>query len=401
MFIDAAIDARPIDAPVVIVTDGPPDGVTLIDSPFIDAPTVCNPLTQNGCTVGEKCTWIQDQDNPPIGHVGCAPNGGLAIGAACTDPPAGPSGYDDCVRGAVCLSGVCKQICDDQGGQPTCDQNHVCTRYADFFEVGGTAVAGVCDPGCDPLSQDLLSGTPATACGSVDPTMPNKGCYGYDSFSCASAGVATLTLTDRQPPRTNASGNPYLNGCAPGFIPFFYAMTGSTVTLCSGFCGALEVDNTPAHVGNVKGNPAALAKLPTAPAPIAGDGTCDIGKKGSHASSTCKFIYPYIVDNTTGMLPIAFANGPLLDTLGVCQATAFFQYDSNNDFINDAPFIECASLPVRSAATTGVYDDAADWGCQKFSNSQFVSGPKTKNPALSDIRIGGGSPVPVIRHRFD
>ena len=87
--------------------------------------------------------------------------------------------------------------------------------------------------------------------------------------------------------------------------------------------------------------------------------------------------------------------------LGVCQATAFFQYDSNNDFINDAPFIECASLPVRSAATTGVYDDAADWGCQKFSNSQFVSGPKTKNPALSDIRIGGGSPVPVIRHRFD
>src|SRR5688572_25664461 len=114
VLIDAAIDARPLDAPVVI--DGPPDGVTLIDSPWIDSPSgPCNPLTQNGCTSGEKCTWINDQDNPPIGHIGCAPNGAIAIGGTCTDPPAGPLGYDDCVRGSVCLSGECKQICDPNG----------------------------------------------------------------------------------------------------------------------------------------------------------------------------------------------------------------------------------------------------------------------------------------------
>ena len=27
-------------------------------------------------------------------------------------------GYDSCVKGAVCLSGECKQICDNAGGAP-------------------------------------------------------------------------------------------------------------------------------------------------------------------------------------------------------------------------------------------------------------------------------------------
>jgi hypothetical protein len=70
--------------------------------------SVCNPLTQGGCNPGEKCTWVNDQDSPPIGHIGCAPDYGaaaVAIGGACTDPPAGPMGYDTCVKGAVCVSG--------------------------------------------------------------------------------------------------------------------------------------------------------------------------------------------------------------------------------------------------------------------------------------------------------
>ena len=75
--------------------------------------------------------------------------------------------FDECARGLVCLGGECKQICDQQGGTPICDANHSCTRYADFFEVGGTAVAGVCDPACDPLTQELKVGTNTAACGSA------------------------------------------------------------------------------------------------------------------------------------------------------------------------------------------------------------------------------------------
>jgi hypothetical protein len=96
--------------------------VVLPDSGGTDSgPDVCNPLTQTGCNSGEKCTWINDQDDPPIGHVGCAPEAAApkAIGEKCTAPPAGPMGYDDCAKGAVCLSGECKQICDINVGTPT------------------------------------------------------------------------------------------------------------------------------------------------------------------------------------------------------------------------------------------------------------------------------------------
>src|ERR1041384_8183405 len=85
---------------------GKDDGkVEIIDGAPTDVPIgACNPLTQTGCNAGEKCTWINDQDNPPIGHVGCAPDGTIALDGACTDPPAGPMGYDTCVKGTVCLS---------------------------------------------------------------------------------------------------------------------------------------------------------------------------------------------------------------------------------------------------------------------------------------------------------
>lgn len=377
-------------------------------------PPSCNPLTQTGCDAGEKCTWINDQDNPPIGHVGCAPEGGvggtpLALGAACTDPVAGPMGYDDCMKGTVCLTGECKQICDVNGGAPTCDANHACSRYADFFESGGTAVAGVCDPGCDPLTQDLKIGTNKVACGSPNASMPSKGCYGFSEYSCAPAGSTSWPLTDRMMPRTNAAGNPYLNGCAPGFIPLFYEMTGSTKTLCTGFCSALEIDNRP-NIGTppltpaqrAKGNPAALGKLPLSAAAVAGDATCNADKKGSEASSQCHFLWWYLEDTSTGELPAVFDQGPYRDTLGVCMAISHFMYDSDMDMTPDTQYPDCATLPPRSSSTTGDTDDAADWGCQLRANSMFASSGKTRvNPAMKNIRMPKQTEMELVRHRLD
>ncbi len=376
------------------------NSVQLVDAPTVDAMTTCNPLTQGGCNPGEKCTWINDQDDPPIGHVGCAPDPGatgIAIAGACTEGPAGPMGYDTCVKGAVCLSGECKQICDQAGGAPTCDQNHSCTRYADFFETGGTAVAGVCDPACDPLTQDLKVGAVKQACGSTMATMPTKGCYGYDDYSCAPAGPSVYALTDRAAPRTNASGNPYLNGCAPGFLPFFYEMTGSTVTKCTGYCAALEIDNTQL-TDTTKGSATAIGKLPTTAA-AAGDATCNATKKGSTADSHCKFMWPYVADRTTGELPMQFAMGPHLDTLGVCQSIGFFSYD--HDMMPgtaNLPFPACRMLPRLTASMDD--EDAADWGCQKFSNSTFVGGKPKLHPALSNVRVPKDLPLEIVRHNL-
>jgi len=382
---------------------GSNNSVTLVDAPTVDAMTTCNPLTQGGCNPGEKCTWINDQDDPPIGHVGCAPDPGatgIAIGSACTDGPAGPMGYDTCVKGAVCLSGECKQICDQAGGNPLCDENHSCQIYADFFETGGTAVAGVCDPACDPLTQELKVGTVKDACGSTSATMPTKGCYGYDDYSCAPAGMTVYTLTDRATPRTNASGNPYLNGCAPGFIPFFYEMTGSTKTLCTGYCAALEIDNTAANSGNQLGDATAIGKLPTT-AKQAGDATCGLTKKGSHSSSTCKFIWPYLLDDQDMLTP-AFMASTNLDKLGVCQRLDMFKWDMNMDMTPEAPVPFCQTLPRHVNGDMGMIpDDAADWGCQKYANSQFVGGKPVRNPWLKEMRIPKNLPLEIVRHNLN
>ena len=387
---------------------GNTDGVIIqVDGGLVE-PGVCNPLTQTGCNAGEKCTWWTDQDNPPIGHVGCAPDGPLAIGAACMDPVAGAMGYDTCAKGAVCLSGECKQICDQQGGAPPCDANHSCTRYADFFEVGGMAVAGVCDPACDPLTQELKVGTSTAACGSANPTMPSAGCYGFDDYSCAPAGMNTWTLTDRAMPRTNAAGQAYLNGCAPGFLPFFFETTGSNVTLCSGLCAAVEVTSATVNAATlVKGDAAALGKLPTTAAAIAGDATCNIGKKGSEATSECRFIWAYVGDMATGALLPAF-EANYADKLGVCMAIGQFNYDQDMmPATPGVPYPSCKDLPVPSAATATLdYDDADDWGCRKYSTTVAASmfapnGKRSFAPAMDDVRMAAkDAPLELVRHSF-
>jgi hypothetical protein len=386
--------------------------VMIIDG-SVDSPgaTVCSPLTQMGCNANEMCTWINDQDNPPIGHVGCAPMGTVAIGGACTTGTAGPMGYDNCAKGGVCLGGECKQICDQQGGAPMCDANHSCTQYADFFDVGGVAVAGVCDPSCDPLTQDLKVGTALTACGSPSPALPTKGCYGNDVFSCAPSGYspssptssANLDLTDRTTPRGPAGGGVYLNGCAPGYLPFFFEMEGSMKTLCSGYCAALEIDMTAAHVGNKLGSTTALAKLPKGAAPAAGNGTCSSIKKGSVSGGPemCVFMYPLIADRTTGAIAPTF--DPYIDTLGACFAYTQFTYDNDaNAATPNVPNPDCSTLPPRSAATPGDFDDAADWGCQKLANSMFTG--KTKGPlapALNNVHIVKNSRLVLTRHAIN
>jgi hypothetical protein len=383
------IDARPIDAPM---PDAPTDApVVLIDAP-IDSPVsgVCNVLMQTGCNAGEKCTQIKDQDNPAISHIGCAPTGVVAVGAACTTGAAGPQGYDDCVGGSFCVSGQCKSICDNQGGAPTCGANYACKRYQGVFESGGVQIAGVCDVKCDPLTQVAAAGTPTAACGSTTPASPNKGCYGLESYSCATVLAGALTLTDRTVPP-----NYVLNACAPGFMPILYSATGSTTVTCNGLCAALETDNTAGHVNNGKGDPTALGKLPTQAAPAAGNATCNVGVKGSEASSSCVYMWLYLADDF-GTVPPEFT--PWVDLVGVCIARDHYRYDLNNDgqlTTADPTYPDCATLPPRSTATPGFYDDAADFGCQKLANSMFAVPPPSFGSVLNQTDA-----VPLRRHDF-
>jgi len=355
-------------------------------------PSICSPLTQTGCNAGEKCTWIWDQLPPsgqttpaPIGHIGCTAAGTLALGANCG---ARALGGDTCAAGLACSGSECKTICDPTGATAAaaCDADHQCAQYQNFFVNGGTTVAGVCDPACDPNTQELKVGTNKTACGSPMPGAPTLGCYGYEDFSCSGvaptvANAAALALRDRTAPAGD-----YLNACAPGYIVRLISMTGSTTGICNGYCAALEVDNT--KVNNALGDPAALGKFPTDAAPVAGGATCktDAQKgRGGQVSdkSRCVFMWPYNVDDA-GMLK----DTPYVDTLGLCMDIAFYQYDSNGDGMPDLAYPDCVTLPPRSAATTGKFDDAADWGCQLVANSMMTKADGKKvievNPVLRD-----------------
>ncbi|HEY4056302.1 MAG TPA: hypothetical protein VGM39_06820 [Kofleriaceae bacterium] len=365
--------------------------------------TFCSPTAQTGCNAGEKCTWIQDQDDPPIGHLGCTPDGTLEIGTACTQPAAGPMGYDTCKKGSYCINGACEQVCDNNGGAPSCDADHSCAIYEGVFENGGSTVAGVCEPGCDPLTQDLKIGAKKTACGSTTATMPDKGCYGFTEFSCGPVvSQVGNTKVDRQPPLANAGGNPYFNGCSPGFMPMFYEMTGSTKTLCSGLCAALETDNTPAHVNNGKGDANAMGKLPADATATVGHATCVTGIKGSEDSSQCHFAWPLFIKDD-GTFDQSFQNGPYFNTLGVCMAIARFQYDSDGNTTPDTGYPNCKDLPPNSATTTTDFDDASDWGCQTFAHTPLslrTDGARRVNSMLGDARAPTNAVMALARHEL-
>jgi hypothetical protein len=365
-----------------------------------ETPTTCNPATQTGCNAGEKCTWFQDQDDPnPIGHIGCAPVPAVpkAIDEACTIGPTGPMGYDDCEKGSACVSGICKQICGLDGAPQACDQNHSCTRYADFLESNGETVAGVCNPGCDPLTQDLKVGTNVTACGSPMPDMPTKGCYGTTvDFGCGDVLLGGLDATDRKPP-VKIAGQAYRNSCAPGFGLFLNDGEGTTAAICSGFCAPLEIDNTPAHVDNNLGDAMALAKMPRDLQPEVGHGTCSSQYKGSQGSS-CRYWWWFLA--VFGELTPEYENSQHVDTLGLCIAFSRYTWNHDNNMMTpDVPWSDCTTLPPLTAAPND--DDAADWGCQKISNSGFTASNKPHIKPALQLRMPFQAPMELVRHKFN
>src|SRR5512140_242706 len=354
--------------------------VKLLDG-GVDAPMACDPVAQSGCMAGEKCTWVVDVDGTAttneIGHIGCAPAGATLDGAACADATmAVNGGADSCVAGELCISRKCKPICDPQlvdgAAKGACPTNYACSIYAGVFESSGPPVAGVCEPTCDPLTQALNVGTTGTAaCGSLDATKPSGTCVasgGFRSFHCAPSGSMVYANTDRKAPLADSRGNAYLNGCAPGFIPFYYEdASGAMKTLCSGLCAPLKVDMTiasdPAHKDDNKGDPTALGKLPTDAAPAAGKSTCAVGVKGSETEEDCRYVwFPLAQGDPTKALTT-----PYNDTLGVCFAYQKFLAVTVPGMPKQ-PEKSCANLPV-TAPTNDPYGSAKDNGCYPLAES--------------------------------
>lgn len=341
-------------------------------------PAACNVVAQTGCDPGEKCTWIRvaASSTQQLGQVGCVPDGDKALNAACTYMAAGTStGYDDCQKGLICLAdsrvdmatGSCRTICDLAAVAPaagSCPDKYGCGAYINLFANGqDTALAGVCDPTCDVLTQKRDSDG-AEACGSTDPQNPNRGCYGYPSsdntpteFRCSGAGDATLN-----PGAPIPVADAYLNACAPGYIPLFYASSSDhNNVVCTAFCQPQDTNSTAKAGANGK---------------VGSNQTC--ADKNSPTPFECRYLWWY-EDATTPLTK--YSHG-----LGVCFDYSKYTWTPGGTGTAAVAQPSCTELaPGLSAAGDGT--GATDWGCEDVTTRPAFRMKPPVRSALSGEQV--------------
>ena len=105
----------------------------------------CNPLSATACNATHRCCWVVDMAMPRGGDSVCLPGGAVAVGVACMRDV---NGGDNCVKGATCFMGTCRQICDLAATSATCGTGMTCKPATGMFVpcTGTTPYAGLCQP---------------------------------------------------------------------------------------------------------------------------------------------------------------------------------------------------------------------------------------------------------------
>ncbi len=375
---DAAVDVA-TDVAIDAVTDAPSvGGDALSDSGAIGG--VCNPLTQAGCSSGEKCTWVIDTLTPQYsGRVACAPSGTAQLGDACMFGAPGATGYDNCSVGLVCGnyrgdSGTCKTICDQQGGTPLCGSGRACVTYQGLFATSqfGPQAAGVCDVACDPLADNDFDGSGSMTKGSGCGSSPTAGCYGSPSYGTPPVTAWTCTndinYDTAQPlglrhrvicSEANNCADPgptrYLNSCNQGHLPILYESTGSTSIICVAMCKPLTC-----YAGNCGVNAANRGGA----APHRCNASDRVGS--FTATEHCQFLWWREVDDSGNLLP-----SPTSDTVGFCFDMSKYRYDSNGDnkadssdqMLPNCDLLQAGFGSGSNRADPLTFFGAADLGC--------------------------------------
>ncbi len=333
-----------------------------LDNPTGSGSITCDVLAQTGCQPNEKCTWVVDATDPQyVGHIGCAPDGVAAAGEPCTYGAAGAAGYDTCVHGAVCSSygqagsaGVCKQICDQQGGPPTCDAAHACAVEPRLFSTGASAppAAGVCETACDPLADNDFDGPGSaltrsgSACGSAD-----VGCYGRPSegapprtvFACLPDLHYGTPLVHRTECTTatgcaGPDGTVWINSCSQGYLPVLHESTAVTTIVCVAMCQPLDcyAGNCGSNHANRLGAPPHRCATPDA-----------LGSFGS--DEECQYLWASERDGSGQWLRSAYS-----DAVGICVDHARYGWPSCDQVPLHGSGYDAVVLGCVSSQTAGL-----------------------------------------------
>lgn len=284
-----------------------------VDAATVDAATVCDPLTHAGCNADQRCTWVALSDT--AGELRCVPDGTVAEGAACTVGPNGPGGYDDCARGLVCTSGLCRTACA-LAGTSGCRATEACLPFIGVFEPD---TYGACVETCDPISQERPDGS---SCGT------GRGCYvifGPTETLMVCAPVGTVAIG------ADITGTTFANSCVPGAVPT--PRPTGTGNYCTAFCTPVETSTA------ATGSPGGVAPH-----------SCgDVGQ----ASSECLFAWLRSPNPTPD---------PRLDHFGYCFDRAGWQIDTDGDGTRDAPWPSCTTLAPTDTDADGVAENV-ELGC--------------------------------------
>lgn len=182
-----------------------------------DTELACDPWAQD-CPADEKCTW---ETVDGVAQTHCVPvePDAKQPGEPCTvfgDPD---SGYDDCVRGAICHhldannQGLCMALCGGSPVEPTCMQEDATCQIC-------PDCASLCVPLCDPLAQDCAEGF-----GCV-PDSGSFACHPQDQFGSGMLGHPCETTFQCQVGHACIDA-PSVPGC-------------QGVACCSPFCSTSE-----------------------------------------------------------------------------------------------------------------------------------------------------------------
>ena len=348
-------------------------------------PSVCDPITQTGCSTGERCTWVQQTQS--VGFVGCQPNGTVPAGGACMFGSAFPK-TDNCEAGYACPGGTCEALCDPNGSD-SCGSNGTCTSYDAFYQVGNSpAEAGMCSPNCNPVVDNSFgSGADSIPpgsglCGS------NQGCYGGFSqtdpttFSCApelNTTVIHRTTCDMTNGCAPDTTSVYSNGCAQGYAAGYYPTTGATTVVCLAYC--LPQD---CYQGTCGSNN--LAQIGTAPhacahSAIRVDPSYTLNE--SSPSNSCTYGW-WFEEGSDGVVDSPFDNN-----VGICYDHAEYVLTGGDG--SGQAFPACDTLPGSGSA--GPYGlVAGDLGCVSTTTAEaqgyFGPGANIKRRATRELPDG-------------
>ena len=357
----------------------PDTSVQVIDASIDGGGGACDPVAQTGCDTGQKCTWVRIQASATeqVGTLECVMDGTVALNGACTWGAAGATtGYDNCSKGLICLAssrtdmatGTCSTICNTSaatGAAGACPTNYACGLYSNFFENTGDPATntGLCDPTCNPLSQERDYDQSPHCGGPLDSNnKPTRECNGLPSsdaspshFTCSS--VLDPTKVGDTDAYDATLGGVFLNSCAAGYIPLLYdnstdaAAMDEMKVICVAFC---QPSPTSTSATTMAGG--------TAPYTCAAAGT-----GGTHE---CRYWW-FLEDSTTMMSQ--WSNG-----LGYCFDYTNYTYDGS-------------ALHPPTSTTTG------DPSCKTLSDTAMTIDDPTKGgmQMIPDNIFWGCGPEPT------